>query len=346
MLTGNLVALVIAVTRPRASMGARMPATSSIPIQSTPMAFSRLADLTVRASSATGLGLYTRAPITRAPALRATSTGTSRFRRSLSGSNILTTRMPSSTACSMKARTTSSGWCDCPSSVWPRTNICSGVLTMAARSARSRCQGSSFNARTCAAKVQPPQASRAWYPMSSRVCAMGSTCCSLSRPCTKLCCASRSTVSVIKTLGTPLLYARYLGGLLASVGFSSLDQLLARDGIVEREDAGREVGRVPRAGLPDGDRRHWDTGRHLGHREERVEPTQGAAGHRNADHWQQAPGRHHARKMCRPPCGGNEDLESTPLGLGRPLTATLGVPVRRADHDFIADAIAVEHLAA
>ena len=57
MVTGNLVALVIAVTRPRASTGARMPATSSIPIQSTPMAFRRLADLTTRDSSATGLGL-------------------------------------------------------------------------------------------------------------------------------------------------------------------------------------------------------------------------------------------------------------------------------------------------
>src|SRR5437879_5904773 len=42
----------------------------------------------------------------------------------------------------------------------------------------------------------------------------------------------------------------------------------------------------------------------------------------------------------------DQDLESTAFGLRRPLTATLGVTVRRADHDFVADAVALEYLAA
>src|SRR5260370_28837678 len=56
-LTGNLVAPAIALTSALAGIGARIPATSSIPIQSAPMAFNRLAHLTIRASSTTGLGL-------------------------------------------------------------------------------------------------------------------------------------------------------------------------------------------------------------------------------------------------------------------------------------------------
>src|SRR3984893_19360477 len=100
--------------------------------------------------------------------------------------------------------------------------------------------------------------------MSSRVLAIGSTCCSLRRPCTKLCCASRSTVSVIKTRATPLLYSRFLGGLRSPVGLPSLDQLLARARVVERQDAGGEMRRVSCAGLSDRHRCHRDPSRHLG----------------------------------------------------------------------------------
>src|SRR2546423_2162442 len=285
-------------------------------------------------------------PTTRAPALRAASTGTSRLRRSLSGSNMRITRIPSSTACSMNARCTSEGWWVCPSSLWPRINICSGVLTMAARRARRRCQGSSFRARTEAAKVQPPQASSAWYPMSSSVLAIGSTCCNLRRPCTRLCCASRSTVSVIKTLGTPLLYARFSGGLFFPVGLPPLDQLFACQRIVERQDTHGKMCGVPCAGLPDGDGGHGNAGRHLSHRQQRVEPTQRAPPHRHPDHRQPAPARHHAGEMRRPAGGRDQDLEPAAFGLGRPLATTLGIAVRRAHHYLIADAVAIEHFAA
>ena len=57
MLTGSLVPLTSALTSVRAVTGARMPATSSMPIQSAPSAFNRFADRTSQGSSSTGLGL-------------------------------------------------------------------------------------------------------------------------------------------------------------------------------------------------------------------------------------------------------------------------------------------------
>src|SRR5437868_4090733 len=57
MLTGRLQPLTSAATRERALAGARIPATSSTPIQSAPICLRRLADRTNQASSCAGLGL-------------------------------------------------------------------------------------------------------------------------------------------------------------------------------------------------------------------------------------------------------------------------------------------------
>src|SRR2546428_20826 len=152
------------------------------------------------------------------------------------------------------------------------------------RRARSRRRGSSVSAVTEAAKVRPPDASRAWCPMSSRDVAIGSTCCSLRRPWMRLCCASRRTVSVIKTLGTALIVCPVLRGLMRSVGLALLDELVSGRRIVEGEDGHRQVGGVLRARITDGDGRNRDAGRHLGHREQRVQPTEGTARHGHADH--------------------------------------------------------------
>src|SRR5207244_4286353 len=47
-----------------------------------------------------------------------------------------------------------------------------------------------------------------------------------------------------------------------------------------------------------------------------------------------------------PISGGERDLPPTAPGLSRALTAPLGITLRRADHDCVADSEAVEYLAA
>jgi hypothetical protein len=98
----------------------------------------------------------------------------SRLRRSLRASKMRMMSMPKSHMQRTKASTTSSGKLAYWTMFWPRRSMICGVWGAAFLRVRRRSKGFSLRKRRQESMVAPPQVSRPWKPMPSRMGAAGS----------------------------------------------------------------------------------------------------------------------------------------------------------------------------
>ncbi len=115
--------------------------------------------------------------------------------------------------------------------------------------------------------------------------------------------------------------------------------------ISHRQDGGRQVRAILRAGLPDCHCRDRNARRHLRHREQGILASQGTCRHRHSDNREHAPGRNYSRKVGGSTRGGDENLEPASFRPGCPGPASFGVAVRRANHYFVRDAVSIKDFA-
>ena len=141
-------------------------------------------------------------------------------------------------------------------------------------------------------------------------------------------------------------HALSLGRFRRAACLAARNQLVSGAGVGEPKNGGRKVRGVSRAGVADGHGGDWNARRHLRHGEQRVEPAEAAAGHRNTNDGEHTPGRNHARQGRGTAGRRDQDPEPTRLCGRCPLPATFWIAMRRPDNNLIADAIAVEYLAA
>src|SRR5271165_1765427 len=98
------------------------------------------------------------------------------------------------------------------------------------------------------------------------------------------------------------------------------------------EDAHGEQAGV--AGAADRHRGHWDAGRHLHDRQQRVEAVELLQRHRHTDHRQRGRRSDHPGQVCGATGPGDDDLDATPRGGPRVIQHPARRPVRGDDADL------------
>jgi hypothetical protein len=133
-----------------------------------------------------------------------------------------------------------------------------------------------------------------------------------------------------------------LRGLLISEGRNPRRELR----VGERQDAGRQMGGVLRAGTPDRNRRDRHSRRHLDDRVQRIGGTEHATIERNADDRLPRQARQHARQVRRQPGRPDEEAHARLFRLGDVRVQGIGLAVRADDRCLPADVVAVEDVEA